>query len=210
MTVLSVYRDELGRLVKGRPAFNGKIEKKRRKAISETRKREWTDPNSAYNREEYSKKISESLKQLYRKGMTPWNKGKKGIHLSPETEFQNLPKHMHLKASRRGAIVARKRMNIRPTKPEKKFIGICAKYSFPLKYVGDGSFWVDGKNPDFVSADGQRKIVEIFGDYWHNPKEEKERVAFFRERNFDCCIIWEHDLEEEEHIISKINSFLVG
>lgn len=41
---------------------------------------------------------------------------------------------------------------------------------FPNEYrfVGDGSFWIGGKNPDFINVNGQKKIIEMFGDYWHS------------------------------------------
>ena len=40
----------------------------------------------SYPRTEYHKEVSK--RNLPKKGSVPWNKGRKGIHLSPETEFK--------------------------------------------------------------------------------------------------------------------------
>ena len=52
------------------------------------------------------------------------------------------------------------------------------------------------KNPDFIVRGTKgRKVVEIFGRYWHpDPNEEFELPASFKEVGYDCLVIWEDEL----------------
>lgn len=96
------------------------------------------------------------------------------------------------------------------TKPELKFIEICEKYNLPFRYTGDGSFWIENVNPDFVECNGKKIAVEVFGDYWHS-RPEKIREDELKERTlakygWKRIIIWQHELDSlpEETIIDKI------
>ena len=54
---------------------------------------------------------------------------------------------------------------LRPTKPEKKLVGIKNECKLPYKYCGDGSVIIGGLNPDFINTNGEKKLIEVFGDY---------------------------------------------
>lgn len=106
-----------------------------------------------------------------------------------------------------------------PNKEEQKIIHFFKKWNLPFEYVGDGSFKIDGKCPDFVWKD-KKIIVEFFGDLWHEPKEEELRIKFFKERGWDCFIIWGHDasgrvreaysLQWEHKLYDRIIRWLAG
>lgn len=96
--------------------------------------------------------------------------------------------------------------SIKPTKPERWFEALCAKHGLPYRYVGDGRFWIEGVNPDFVNTNGRKVAVEIFGTYWHDPQRNPSvkypqtlggRKQILRQYGWDCIIIWENELEEE-------------
>ena len=80
------------------------------------------------------------------------------------------------------------------------------------KFVGDHKFILGGKNPDFISTT-QRKIIELYGDYWHNPlffpnkQTPEERINFFNGYGFDCLIIWEHELKDIDTLKQKLIRF---
>ncbi len=80
------------------------------------------------------------------------------------------------------------------------------------KYVGDAKFWIEHYNPDFININGQKKIIEFFGDYWHNKKEYIERdakkIKLYRKYGYDCLVIWGKDLKKQKTInrILKFNS----
>ena len=103
----------------------------------------------------------------------------------------------------------------RPNKPEKRLIRIIKRESFPFDYVGDGRMWILDRNPDFISTNGEKKLIELFGDYWHTkrirkPEETEEgRVKFFRTYGYETLIIWEHELNSEKEVMQKIENFVV-
>jgi len=76
-----------------------------------------------------------------------------------------------------------------PNSEEKKMIHFFKKWSFPFKYVGDGSYLVGGKNPDFI--DEEKKLaVEFYGELWHDLDDEPKRVNFFKECGWNTLIVW--------------------
>ena len=75
-----------------------------------------------------------------------------------------------------------------------------------FRFVGDGSVNIGGRNPDFIDADG--RIIELFGEYWHKPEEEKERVDFFASYGHPCLVIWGRDRKNENLLIDKIKVFM--
>ncbi len=79
------------------------------------------------------------------------------------------------------------------------------KYS----YVGDWAIFIGGINPDFISNDGENKVIEMFGDHWHKGENPQERIDKFAEQGLDCLVIWEHELWEEslEELVKKILEF---
>ena len=95
-----------------------------------------------------------------------------------------------------------------------------AKIFSSLKYVGDGSFWVeleDGtrKNPDFILPE-TAKIVEIFGDYWHGKTKTgmsknshvDNVLKLYASAGFECLIIWESEIKRDfDSVAKKINDF---
>lgn len=102
----------------------------------------------------------------------------------------------------------------KPTKPEQRIIEIIERYNLPFRYTGDGSFLIHGYNPDFVNCNGEKTVIEVFGDYWHgkgarNWKEtELGRIMAFNSFGFRCIVIWENELkiETDEVIVRRISS----
>lgn len=72
------------------------------------------------------------------------------------------------------------------------------------EYSGDGSFWVNlenghMKNPDFIN-EHESKVIEVFGDYWHDESEVKPLIAAYQRVCLDCFIIWEHEMKNMESL----------
>ncbi|HUU88897.1 MAG TPA: NUMOD3 domain-containing DNA-binding protein [Candidatus Glassbacteria bacterium] len=87
----------------------------------------------------------------------------------------------------------KKSISQKPTSIE-KIINILVK-SRGYKYVGDFSTWVDGKNPDFIN-ESDKKIIEVFGDYWHKAEDEYIRYKHFKKNGYKLLVIWEHEIYE--------------
>lgn len=79
------------------------------------------------------------------------------------------------------------------------------------KFVGNCKFWIERFNPDFINCNGQKKIIELFGDYWHNLPEYKERdkkrLRTYSKYGYKTLVIWEHELRDLEKIKNKIKEF---
>lgn len=80
-----------------------------------------------------------------------------------------------------------------PNSEEKKLIGFFNKWNLPFKYVGDGSFKIDGKCPDFIWKE-KKLIIEFFGELWHKESDEPKRIDFFKQYEWKCLVIWGKEL----------------
>ena len=99
------------------------------------------------------------------------------------------------------------------TKPELKFMGICRKYRLPFRYVGNGKFWIENINPDFVEINGKKICVEIFGGYWHSSlygkkipykRTYKGRIATLKKYGWRCIVLWDNELSNEKMVLNKL------
>lgn len=104
----------------------------------------------------------------------------------------------------------------RPTKPEKKLRrGLNKLFPGEYKYVGDGQFIIGGRNPDFINVNSQKKIIELFGDYWHGKKrtgrtrkqEENRRIKYFAEYGYKTLIVWERELQNIPRLKRRLIEF---
>ena len=101
----------------------------------------------------------------------------------------------------------KKQMKARGARPnhQEKFMVKCFPF---LQYVGDGTLVIGGKCPDFKVKD-QKKLVEFFGNYWHNINEEGERISHFKKYGWDCVIVWDSDLKTAfSRVAEKLNVFV--
>ncbi len=86
--------------------------------------------------------------------------------------------------------------HIRPTKAEYD-LGKLIELACPgeYKYTGDGVHIINGMCPDFSNVNGQKKVIEMFGDYWHQGKDPQVKIDKYAEFGFDCLVIWEGELK---------------
>lgn len=177
-------------------------------------------------------KLSNKLKELYKEGkIKPYWLNKK----RPEFSGKNHPffnKHMSdeiknkiskaNKGRKRPDTSERMKINnpifsgfLKPTKPERVLIELIKRYNLPYKYVGDGDINIGYKNPDFIHLN-DKKIIEMFGDYFHNPELNKKvkhlqteegRIKFFNKHGFKTLVIWEHELKNIDNVLNRIKEF---
>ena len=106
--------------------------------------------------------------------------------------------------------------SVKPNNPE-KFLIVFLKNVFPneYSYVGDGRFIIGGKCPDFLNTKGQKKLIELFGSYWHGKRRtgktkkenERKRIEHFKKFGYDTLIIWESELKDLLKVEKKIEKF---
>jgi len=171
----------------------------------------WRDP-------EYRKKVVEAMKGkvgVYERTEEHRKKIKEGQNRSEvriansEAKKKNW-KNSEYRESQIKAIVkgSMKASHIKPNKTELRLNGLLQRIlPTEYKYVGDGKFILANKCPDFVNVNGQKKIIELYGNYWHRGETGIERIALFRQYGFDTLIVWEDELKDEGNLKEKLLNF---
>ena len=164
-------------------------------------------------------------KQFGKHPKTEFRKGHKPSQLAIEKARERLTKLwqnpeyrieilsvLHNEDSARNRLEA---IHNKPNKAELK-LNIFLQTHFPKEwqFVGDGQFILGGKCPDFLNCNGKKQVIELFGNWFHskefaerhNRKYEspENRIEHFKRYGFDCLIIWENELKNENSIIEKI------
>lgn len=155
-----------------------------RNTLSTIHKKIWKDPESNYNSKNRSKKISKTITYLFttKEFQKKYQKGLKAHKNKLEIKFENLLNKLEI---------------------------------LSFKFVGDHSFWIGGKNPDFINEE-QKMVIELFGDYWHgkdrtdvdNEEHELDRINYYKNHDYKCLVIWEHDMNNLDLVINKILEFI--
>lgn len=105
----------------------------------------------------------------------------------------------------------------KPTKIEKELEALLNQHLPNIyKYVGDGKFWIEGANPDFINVNGYKKAIEIYSPYWkirdYGSIEEYQKIrgALFKKYGWDVLFLEAgrniKDAHKEE-IIKKVLDF---
>lgn len=82
------------------------------------------------------------------------------------------------------------------------------------EYTGDGALVIGGYVPDFTNCNGQKAVIELFGHYWHEERNQKwsyselGRVMAYNALGFRCLVIWENELKNQARIVTKIQKFM--
>lgn len=102
-------------------------------------------------------------------------------------------------------------MGRKPTRPEIVVLNFLNQ-AFPKEweYVGDGKFWIDGKNPDFINRNEKKLIIEFDGIYWHKERRDQDRIrnSIYAMYGYSILSINENDLAlGYEHIKKKVGDF---
>jgi hypothetical protein len=107
----------------------------------------------------------------------------------------------------------------KPSGPERKLIDIIKRHHLPFEYTGNGKIIIGMLNPDFVHNDGRKKVIEIFGRVFHDPevtfkndvpwyRQYWGRMAYYAQFGYDCLILWDDELGDENAVINKIRGFI--
>lgn len=99
----------------------------------------------------------------------------------------------------------------RPSFPECLMMWVLAAFlPDKFRYSGDRSFWVGEKttgirNPDFVSMNGEKTVLEVFGRRWHVNSDMRKALRFYQQYGYRCVVVWEDELRYPEKIVARIH-----
>ena len=103
-----------------------------------------------------------------------------------------------------------------PNLAEQYLLYLIKRNGFRYRFVGDRSFLIDELNPDFLHTGGDKKVIELFGEYWHDPartglpelKTEMGRRTYYRERGYRLLVIWYGELSDNpQGVVDKVGRF---
>ena len=161
------------------------------------------------------KLISKRKKKLVERGWKPQIFGKHHSEKTKEKMRLKRKKYYEKNPDAKDKSREKRKKQILPkhhTKPELDLMKIIEKNNLPYKYVGDGKFWIENINPDFVNIDGKKICIEVFGNYWHSPLYRKilyhrtyeGRKEIAKKYGWKMIILWENEVKNEELVLSKI------
>lgn len=117
-------------------------------------------------------------------------------------------------------VISKYRYSRKINKLEEFLLTIFNKNDLDINYVGNYSLWIGNANPDFIKRESN-KAIELFGDFWHgeeyrkrnydflsNKEHEQNRINYFKERGYECLVIWENELKNIDLVINKVRNFL--
>lgn len=131
------------------------------------------------------------------------SKAKMGHIVSPETR-KKIATHWQNEEYWLKQMKARQ---IKPNKEELKLASFLAELELPYRFVGDGQFILGGKCPDFLNVDGQKKLIEYWGEFWHRGQKPDDRINFFRQYGFETLVIRSSELRNKETLSARLISF---
>jgi len=169
------------------------------------------DPRKDKSWEEYyGEERAKEIKQKNRDGHI-------GNHHTKEAKRKNQKASIQLWQDPEWAKMMVEAQHRKPNKLEKRFNNFLQEI-IPKEYqinVKAEVMTLGGKCPDFVNINGQKKIIEMNGDWRHGEKltgrtkmeEEQQRIDCFTKEGYQTLIVWEHELEDIGKLKKKILEF---
>lgn len=94
---------------------------------------------------------------------------------------------------------------------EVSFDNIVKELGLPYKFVGNGAFFIERKNPDFININGDKIAVEVYNRKHKNLFKcgleawRKERSALFAEYGWSVLYFDETQINKEA-VLSKMGA----
>ncbi len=206
----AIIRDISGRFKKGNEGYwiGRKRKQKTKDKISDTKKGTiaWNKGKTKIDYPQLSNsgvkkgnipwikgKTKEDCPQLcnngnFKKGHVPWNKNKKGC-FTKETVKRMLRRRI-------------------PSSLEEKFQKIVIKHNLPYKFVGDGSFFIEQFNPDFINTNSEKIAIEVYMRFYKRlnfpdiEEWKKERAKVFTK--YGWHIVYFDEIQVNEKYVLEV------
>jgi G:T-mismatch repair DNA endonuclease (very short patch repair protein) len=107
----------------------------------------------------------------------------------------------------------------RPNKQEMRLSYILRHICpYEYRYNGDARHGMifGGRIPDFVNVNGKKKVIELFGDWWHGERrtgrtkeqEELRCIKHYADFGYSCLIVWQSEFANNSLLKTKIEGFV--
>jgi len=130
-----------------------------------------------------------------------------GIHPFQDLELKESVAQLHKdfwedksKEEEQRAIIKKIAQNQTKTNNGKTHDEGLLEYTLELLFPGEWRyneqcwFMLGRKFPDFVNVNGQKKVIEVFGDYWHEFKEVQEKKDYYAQFGYKTLVLWDHEI----------------
>jgi len=58
------------------------------------------------------------------------------------------------------------------------------------------------------------KIIEVYGDYWHNypngREKDKKQIKYLKDNGYEVLVVWEHELQDIAKLKEKVINYIKG
>ncbi len=79
---------------------------------------------------------------------------------------------------------------------------------FPGEYrYNDGWFMLGRKFPDFVNVNGQKKVIELFGEKWHPIFDIAKYQEHYKQFGYSVLMVWGNQLREKDKLVKVLKRF---
>lgn len=184
-----------------KPLQSGEFEAKRLEGLRWARKNTSMEANrlAALRSDEVRDKISRSLMGRIQSEDTC---ARRSASVSPSMKRYWQELDDEAKSARVRKVCAKRN----PSSTELAFLEFL-DIEFPNKFRHNSrsSVVIGGKVPDFVGLNGDRKVIEVFGNFYHDPlyfpdrPTEEELIAHYLEHGYNCLVV----LEDEVYLCDK-------
>lgn len=135
----------------------------------------------------------------------------KGRHHSEETK-KLLSKIGKLKWAQKDYVEMMIKAQRRKPNNQELIVNRMLNKNFPKewKYVGDGKFWINKMNPDFVNINGKKVLIEYNGYLPRHTKEfDRKRTREFAKFGWKTINVYFSEIKNEEMFVKKIKNFML-
>lgn len=185
------------RLLEKRKAGNSTPEAKKNRQIAGVNA--WKYTERRINRDKSHWAHTSKREEVIRKNKA-WHKE------NAKTASNNTREHMRM-------MTEKSHQNKYINKAEQRLLDLLSVL-FPgeYKWVGGFDVMIGGYYPDFINVNGQKKIIELFGDYWHRNLQlrDENRLTQYGNYGYKTLVVWERELKNKNLLCSKLINFNQG
>lgn len=159
------------------------------------------------------------IKRLFEEHKRKISKGLKGHKCSEVTKLKINWKNLEFKE--RMMKIQRKGYQHKPNKKEIYLNSIIQKLTNQYRInLSPNITLINGRIPDWINVNGEKKVILLNGIYWHLLKqqklnsnltkkqvEEQERKPY-EDYGFKVLHVWEDELNNKELVINKLRDFI--